>query len=80
MIFKIRANMYNLQVFEVNNFYFVKLNCLNCFYINSFIVNKNTIDKELENKQVYKIEKVCDLCRKKIEIEVRRKIEFEIKE
>ena len=87
MNFEVKANAYNLQIFEPGEYlqeidnlvYLIQFNCVSCFSKNTLMFNRHAIDNELEDKQTYTREEVCVSCGKKIKIEFRKKIEFKIK-
>ena len=88
MNFDIRANAYNIQVYEPSEYlqsidnlvYLLQFKCASCFAKNTLMFNRHCIDNELEDKQAYEREEVCASCGKKIKLEFRKRIEFKIKE
>ena len=78
MAFEIQKTRY-LQTIG-NNAYIYKIQCLRCFAINSGLLNKQWIDKELEDKETCGIEHECINCKRRFKIEFTKKIKILIKE
>ena len=60
--------------------YIFQFQCLRCLTLNSDLVNKQAIDKELEDKQTHEIEGICKTCQKRFKIEFTKQVKYIIKE
>ena len=65
---------------DIGNAYTYKFQCLQCLTLSSRLINKQAIDKELEDKEVYEIKDECKTCKRSLKIEFTKVVKFKIKE
>ena len=65
---------------DIGKAYIFQFQCLRCLSLNTGLLNKQLIDKELESKETYEIENSCKICKRRFKIEFSKKIEYIIKE
>ena len=78
MEFEIQKTRY-LQTIG-NNAYIYKFQCMRCFALNSGLLNKHWIDKELEDKETCGIEDKCKNCKRRFKIELSKEVKYIVKE
>ena len=65
---------------DIGKTYIFQFQCMRCFALNSGLLNKQWIDKELEDKETYGIEVICKTCKKRFKIEFSKKVKYIVKE
>ena len=78
MVFEIIQKSRYLQ--NIGNAYIFQFQCMRCFAQNSGLLNKQWIDKELEDKETCVIEDICKTCKRKIKVMFSKEVKYIVKE
>ena len=65
---------------DIGKAYIFQFQCLRCFALNSGLLNKQRIDKELEDKEAYETEDICKACKRKIKVVFSKEVKYIVKE
>ena len=63
-----------------NSGYIFQFQCMRCLTLNTGLLNKQVIDKELESKEAYEIEDICKTCKRKIKVMFSKEVKYIVKE